>query len=523
MKHEARPMHKPALQKIYVVLDKQDKEQLESLCRTLSSLFSYMNLTSNLYLVTGNLPDAMSQVERIQKDVSKFLKGNLFVRLYVHLVHRAPQAAMEEMDFYFQYYYQALKRATREFDREGYMHQEVPRLMLLPVIVPGNRAESTLLIRLLEMLKSAFLLPSLYLDTGTFFLAQDEGLPAKAEKVYYGHGNSREPAEIVCNLYHQDIVHDSSAKSESDVALMIEPCPPALIICAQDGMVYPCIDAFIKKECLANIYESVSVDDVMARYYEHGKSQRNCLACRERVVLSFSDLPLPKAAGHEVGALLYHFGTLKQEAENHVQAVHHYKKSLRLAPTEEVASICFRLGLSYTKAGHHDRALEAFKRAESTYYDQDYFHFYTGLCHFEMGDYHLALERFSEAVRLNPRQEDLVRILIYMGVCHNSIGEYEEALVPLERAREAAGPVKEIYNALGFSHFQLKDYDGAIENLTRAVEIDPDSAIDYASLGSSYREKGDVNTAIAMYEKALTLDPDITSARENLEVLKGKP
>ena len=481
-----------------------------------------MNMTSNLYLVIGNLPDAMSQVERIQKDVIRFLQGNLFVRLYVHLVHRAPQAVMEEMDFYFQYYYQALKRATREFDREGYMHQEVPRLMLLPVIVPGNRAESPSLARLLEMLKSAFLLPSLYLDMGTFFLAQDEGLPAKAEKVYYGHGTSREPAEIVCNFYHQDIVHDSSAKLESDVARMIEPCPPALIICAQDGMVYSCIDALVKKECLANIYESVNVDDMMARYYEHGNSQRNCLACRERVVASFSDLPLPKAAGHEVGALLYHFGTLKQEAENHVQAVDHYKKCLRLAPTEETPSICFRLGLSYTKAGHYDRALEAFNRAEPAYQDEDYFHFYTGLCHFEMGDYHLALERFSEAVRLGPQQEDLVRILIYVGVCHNSLGEYEEALVPLKKARGVAGPVKEIYNALGFSYFQLKDYDSAIENLTQAVEIDPDSAIDYASLGSSYREKGNVNMAIAMYEKALTLDPHIRSARENLEVLKGK-
>ena len=515
-------MHKRALQKIYVALDKQDKGQLESLCRMLSSLFSHVNLTSNLYLVTGNLPDAMSQVERIQKDVSKFLKGNLFARLYVHFVHRASQAVMEETDFYFQYYYQALKRATREFDREGYMHQEVPRLMLLPVIVPGNRAEPALLMRLLGMLKSAFLLPSLYLDTDTFFLAQDEGLPGKAEKVYYGHGSSREPADIVCNLYSQDIVHDSSAKLESDVALMIEPCPPALIICAKDGMVYPCIDAFNKKECLANIYESDSADDIIAQYYEEGNSKRNCLACRERVVASFSDLPLPRAAGHEVGALLYHFGTLKQETEDHTQAVHYYKKSLRLAPTEEAASICFRLGLSYTKAGHHDRALEAFNMAEPTYYDQDYFHFYTGLCHFEMGDYDLALERFSEALRLNPQQEDLVRISIYMGVCHNSLGEYEEALVPLERARERAESVKEIYNALGFSYFQLKDYDSAIENLTRAVEIDPDSAIDYASLGSSYREKGNVTKAIAMYEKALTLDPDITSARENLEMLKGK-
>ena len=510
----------PALQKIYVILGKQDEGRLERLCRTLSSLFSYVNLTSNLYLVTENLADGVPQVERIQKDVSKFLRGNLFTRLYVHFVHSVPRATVAEMDFYYQYYYQPLKQATREFDLEGYMHQEVPRLMLLPVIVPDNRVEPASLIMLLDMLRRAFLLPSLYLDMGTFFLAQEEGLPAKAEKVYYGRGNSREPVEIVCNLYHQDIVHDSSAKLQSDEVFMTGPCPPALIISAQDGMVYPCIDALVKKETLADIYGEINVDTLMARYYGHGNSQRGCLGCRERVVDSFSELPLPKGAVHEVGALLYRFGTLNQEAENHIQAIESFKKCLKLSPTEEAGPICFRLGLSYTKTGHHDEALEFFNIAEPTYHDQDYFHFYTGLCYFEMGDYRMALERFSEAVRLNPRQEDLVRILIYMGTCHNSLDEYEEALVQLEKAKETAGPVKEIYNALGFSYFQLKDYDKAIENLNGAIEIDPDSAIDYASLGSNYREKGDINMAIAMYEKALALDPNMTSARENLEKLK---
>jgi tetratricopeptide (TPR) repeat protein len=258
----------------------------------------------------------------------------------------------------------------------------------------------------------------------------------------------------------------------------------------------------------------------MSRYDEHDKSKRDCLACRGRVVDFFSDLPLPKAAAHEVGALLYHFGTLSQEAENHVRAIEGFTKSLKLSPVEESAPIYFRLGLSHTKIGQYDQALEAFNRAEPTYHDQDYFHFYTGLCHFEREDYRMALEKFSKAVRLNPRQEDLLRILIYMGTCHNSLGEYEEALVLLEKAKAEAGPVKEVYNALGFSYFQLKDYDKAIENLKRAVEIDPFSAIDYASLGSNYREKGDIDMAIAMYEKALALDPNMTSARENLEKLK---
>ena len=510
----------PALQKIYVILGKQDKEQLERLCRILSSLFSHVNWTFNLYLVTEDLPQGMPQVERIQKDVSSFLRENLFARLYVHFVHPVSLAAMEEIDFYFQYYYQSLKRATNEFDREGFMHQEVPRLMLLPVIVPDNQVERTSLIALLDQLKSAFLLPSLYLDTDSAFLSNDEAILTRTEKVYYGQGNSNGMADIVCNLYRQDIVHDSSAKLDSDAVFMAEPCPDALIISAQDGMVYACIDAFLKKQSLANINDNFSVEDLMSRDYEYDKSKRDCLGCRERMVDCFSDLPLPNTAAHEVGALLYHFGTLHQEAGDHVRAINSFSQSLKLSRIEECAAIYFRLGLSHSRTGHYDMALEAFNKAESTYHDQDYFYFYTGFCYFEKGDYRMALEKFSRAVCLNPSQEDLTRILIYMGTCHNSLNEYKEALVHLEKAKRTVSNVKEVYSTLGFSYFQLKDYDKSIENLSRAVEIDPSSAIDYASLGSNYREKGDFNMAIAMYEKALTLDPNMTAARDNLEKLR---
>lgn len=511
---------KTALQKIYVILGKQDKEQLDRLCRLLWSLFSYVNLTSNLYLVSASLVDGMSQVEYIQKAVNAFLRANLFARLYVHFVHRAPRATAEEMDFYYQYYYQNWKRATREFDHEGYMHQEIPRLMLLPIIVPDDRVEPTALAGLLGKLKSAFMLPGLYLDKSTSFLARYEDLLAKAEKVYYGHGHGGQPADILCNLCREDIFHDTSAKLEPDPVSMAESCPAALIISAPEGKIYVCVDAFLKKESLADIDGDLDPEAVMARYHERRNGQRGCLVCRERWVVSFADVFLPKGATHEVGDLLYYFGTLHQEAENHVQAVERYEKSLKLSPVEEADPIYFRLGLSYTKIGRYDEALEAFKKAEKTYRDQYYFHFYTGLCYFQTEDYGVAIEKFSKAADMKPQQEDMVRVLIYMGTCYNRLGEYEEAALCLGRARHKAGGVREIYSALGFSYFQMKDYDRAIEHLKMAVELDPHSAMDYASLGANYREQGDMNTAIAMYNKALALDPSMTSAKDNLERLK---
>ncbi|MCJ7615064.1 MAG: hypothetical protein MUO43_00800, partial [Desulfobacterales bacterium] len=77
-------MIKPAFKKIYIILGKPDNENLEWVLRTLSFLYSHVNLTSNIYLVSENLPDSMPQVEHIQKNINEFLSENLFARLYVH-------------------------------------------------------------------------------------------------------------------------------------------------------------------------------------------------------------------------------------------------------------------------------------------------------------------------------------------------------------------------------------------------------------------------------------------------------
>jgi hypothetical protein len=302
-------MIKPAIQKIYVVLAKQqEKADFELLCRLLSGLFSYVNLTSNLYLVGGSLPESMPRIERIQKDVGKFLKTNLFARLYLHFVHWAPLTTAKEIDYYFRYYYQSLKRASGEFDREGFIHQEVPRFILLPVIAPDNRVESASLIGLLNALKSVFMLPCLYLDQSTFFLSQDQDVTTRTEKIYFGNGDSREPAEIACNLFYQDLLDDSLAKLASKAVFMSAPCPASLIVSAKDGTVYGCMEAFCKNECLTDIYGK-SADELMELYYEYDNSKRDCLGCKRRTAEVFADLPISETKKQYIEALLSHFRT----------------------------------------------------------------------------------------------------------------------------------------------------------------------------------------------------------------------
>jgi tetratricopeptide (TPR) repeat protein len=506
-------MTKPAFKKIYIILGEQDKENLEWVLQTLSFLYSHVNLTSNIYLVSENLPAGMPQVERIQKNINEFLSEHLFARLYVHIVHPAPPSAMDDIRLCYKY----LKQSTDKFDQEGYRHQELPRLILLPVLVPDDQVKPIQLIDLLDVLKNSFLLSSLYLNKDTLNLAQDEKLLSLTDKVYYGIGNSRKMTDVVCNLFRQDILDDSLDKLENNDLSMTESCPDSLIISAQDGNVYCCMDAFLKNESPAKIYEMRSLEELLADYYQQDKSKRDCLGCREQVLDSFADLPKSLDTNQKIGALLYHFGMLRQDSEDDFQAIKNFKQSLNLSPIEETDPVYFRLGLGYTKIGQYDQALKAFKSVEVAYQGQYFFHFYKGLCYFGTGDYAAALKEFSKALRSKPQHDDRIRILIYMGTCFNNLGKYEQAVGELEKAKETAGNVKEVYNTLGFSYFKLKDYDKSIENLKIAVEIDPFSAIDYASLGSNYREKGDLNMAIGMYEKALALDPGMASVRENLE------
>jgi hypothetical protein len=248
----------------------------------------------------------MPRIERIQKEVGKFLKTNLFARLYLHFVHSAPLTTVKEIDYYFRYYYQSLKRGAGEFDREGFIHQEVPRLILLPVFVPDHRVESELLIELFNTLKSIFMLPCLYLDDRTFFLAQDKDLMTCTEKVYFGKGDSREPDEIACHLFYQDLLDESLANLTAKSVLMSAPCPTSLIVSAKDGKIYCCMDAFRRNESLTHGYGK-SADELIALFYGHENSKRDCLGCRRRTAEVFIDLPVSKTKKQNIGTLLSHF------------------------------------------------------------------------------------------------------------------------------------------------------------------------------------------------------------------------
>lgn len=293
-----------AIDKVCLILGKRDETKIEELNRFLSRLFPYLNLTCNIYVMVTSLSEGMPQVERIQKGMKNYLRENLFVRYYLHFLHPVPQGNTGDLGYYEQYYYHPWRRGSSEFDREGYMHEEVPRLMLIPALVPKEEDDELFVAGLLEALKERFPLVSLCLREGTFSLAQNVTLRDKAEKVYYAPDPSRTTGEIGCNLFAQDLLETSCVALRSGTLSMASPCAPSLFITADDGLVYPCMDAFKRGEALTGVYGDVDLETIVRQCEGAREKGRDCRVCREYVIKQFSKIPLPGGLLHEVAGLV---------------------------------------------------------------------------------------------------------------------------------------------------------------------------------------------------------------------------
>ena len=170
--------------------------------------------------------------------------------------------------------------------------------------------------------------------------------------------------------------------------------------------------------------------------------------------------------------------------------------------------------------GNPERAIAELEKVDALMPGKYYVKFYLGSCHLFMNKLSEALVFFEEALKLDPKQEDIASIYSYMGVCLKDLGQYRKAISVLERAEDCDNERIDVYNLMGFCHFKLKEHEKAIQCFQNVVRIDPSSAIDYANMASNYRDMGNMDQAIRYYQLALELDPTIDFARDNLRRLQ---
>jgi ribosomal protein S12 methylthiotransferase accessory factor len=154
--------------------------------------------------------------------------------------------------------------------------------------------------------------------------------------------------------------------------------------------------------------------------------------------------------------------------------------------------------------------------------DKYYIKFFLGLAHISLQNPRKAMEFFEEALKLDPKGEDVPSIYSYMGICLRDMEQYRKAIIVLEKGAEIDSERTDIHNLMGFCYFKLKEHKKAIEAFHKVLELNPASAIDYANIASNYRDMGNKDMAVRFYKFALELDESIDFARDNLRKLEGK-
>jgi ribosomal protein S12 methylthiotransferase accessory factor len=154
--------------------------------------------------------------------------------------------------------------------------------------------------------------------------------------------------------------------------------------------------------------------------------------------------------------------------------------------------------------------------------DKYYIKFFLGLAHISLQNPRKAMEFLEEALKLDPKGEDVPSIYSYMGICLRDMEQYREAISVLEKGAEIDNERTDIHNLMGFCYFKLKEHKKAIEAFHKVLELNPASAIDYANIASNYRDMGNRDMAIRFYKFALELDESIDFARDNLRNLEGE-
>jgi len=108
-----------------------------------------------------------------------------------------------------------------------------------------------------------------------------------------------------------------------------------------------------------------------------------------------------------------------------------------------------------------------------------------GKNYFNKGYYNLAINNFTEAIRLNKN-------------------------------------FTEAYLYRGNAYLYRKDYDLAINDFNQTLHLDPRNEEAYLFRGNTYKSLGMYEEAIADWESALKINPNNITAKKNIELSKQK-
>jgi tetratricopeptide (TPR) repeat protein len=181
----------------------------------------------------------------------------------------------------------------------------------------------------------------------------------------------------------------------------------------------------------------------------------------------------------------------RKKADEALRAVERLRQELEIAKAEKP-------NLSqYNKAVNALSAIDWFER---------------GLASSTAGKYQEAIEAYSKAIELDPKD---AMAYVARGFAYDNLGDDRQGIKDYDRAIELDPKLAVAYFARGVAYDNLEDYRQAIRDFDRAIELNLKDAVTYSSRGSAYGKLRNYRQAIRDYDRAIELNPKFAEAFSN--------
>jgi len=182
-------------------------------------------------------------------------------------------------------------------------------------------------------------------------------------------------------------------------------------------------------------------------------------------------------------------------------------------------------GTAYSRKGNHALAIQDF--SEAIRLNPNYANFYRNRGHeyYEERDYDLAIQDFNDAIRLSPNDANAYydRGNAYggRGRADDNKNDYDHAIQDYNQAiQDYSEAIRRnpkyafayygrglAYDSRGIERDNRDDYDRAIQDYNETIRLSPNHAGAYTYRGLAYAHKGDYDQAIQNFNEATRLNP----------------
>ncbi len=142
-------------------------------------------------------------------------------------------------------------------------------------------------------------------------------------------------------------------------------------------------------------------------------------------------------------------------------------------------------------------------------------------CYIHIGRDEEAVESLTEARKLNPESQAIVRLLAqaHTNLCitYGKMKRFEDSVAEFRKAIELNPRFGPAHLAMGLTRFQQGRYDEAIKMFLKTIEVDRNLLVDaHHHLARTYAKKGHIKKALKHFDEAIKVDPRAALVHQDL-------